>query len=122
MDAVTYDLNRYLDRLDRQDRLDAAISERADHLIAKGEACDPLVVGNLLEAVSETGGELFDKIQTALSSSDAESLGRLLIAASREYWSGFARRMAERESDDWCRACHGAGCRQCEYDEDARDD
>lgn len=117
--AVTADLNRYLSKLDEDDRRDEAIDQRTEDLLA-GTEYGPFTPANLSEALGEldmTGIEALCKLLTAGNTAGAGLALKTLIG---DYWERAARREAERQIDNEianaCPRCRGRGCRHCYED------
>lgn len=113
--AVTADLNRYLSKLDEDDRRDSAIDERTDDLLA-GEYA-PFTAGNLSEALGEIN---IEDLAKQLADGKEADAGATLANLVRDYWDALARREAERQIDNElanaCPRCRGRGCRHCDED------
>lgn len=113
MDAVTADLNRYLHKLDDQERKADAIEDRTAALFADEYRHDTFA--HVIEALDEIGaGEAADAIEAAAKRADFTALGRAVLQASAAYWESMARKAATDEiNESWCHACQGKGCRNC---------
>lgn len=85
------------------DARDEAIAQAAAKMMERGAYCDPLDADNFDEALSETlaaypvKNNLSEKLAAALIT--GESVNRLLLDMSHEYWLALALRKAETEVD-----------------------
>jgi len=115
--AVTADLNRYLSRLDEDDRRDEAIDERTEELMADGGEYAPFNPDNLAEAISEVD---IAEIAKLIDAGKVSEVGAVLVKQVRGYWEALARNEAERQIDNEianaCPRCRGRGCRHCDED------
>lgn len=111
--AVSADLNRYLHKLDEDERRADLIEDRTAELTASEYRCDTFPA--ISEAMGELAGEGAEAITRAAQSNDFGALGRAIYTASAAYWQAQARSKATGEVNaewDSCR-CHGKGCRLC---------
>ncbi len=95
--AVDYDLERYLDQLDYEERLSLEMNTRIIKLMAPGAECDPLSDEHVCEALGQLPDLLMVQIGEAIKAKDAEKVLKLINDGIHAYWSDIAEYLAEKE-------------------------
>lgn len=115
--AVTADLNRYLSKLDEDDRWKEAVDARVSELLDEGGDYYPFSADNLSEALGEID---IESVATALKAGKHEDAGKALLTLVSGYWDRMAQQQAERDIEEQranaCHRCGGRGCRHCDED------
>jgi hypothetical protein len=94
-DPVEADLNRYLDKQDRDDQRQQAIEDRADELLAGDYS--PFLPENVGEAMGEMSKENLSQLAMILPYGAHSLAGAYLRELIIEYWEKMAREKAESE-------------------------
>ena len=95
--AVDYDLERYLDQLDYEERLSLEMNTRIIKLMAPGAECDPFSDENVCEALGQLPDLLMIQIGEAIKAKDAEKVLKLINDGIYAYWGDIAEYLAEKE-------------------------
>lgn len=95
MDAVTKDLNEYLDWLDQRDKEDARILDAAAELMDEGGEYDPFSCDGLGQAIAELSDEDMTRLGDLLRRGNYLAAGTFLANHAREVWEPLATKQAE---------------------------
>jgi len=95
--AVSYDLDRHLDNLDRLESKQNYIFSRCSELLSDNGEFFPFLPENLVEALGEID---IKPVAEALKTQNHEEAGKTLFDIACSYWLKRAKVMAEKEIED----------------------
>lgn len=109
---VEREISRYMGRVDRNDRREAAILRRANELLS--DPAYSLKAGDIVEAISNAPDEDLDLMCGDIKHHSTHWIGVTVQAIVAKYRAENAAAEAEHEIDQGCQHCYGTGCRHCE--------